>query len=117
MITGKKNTIEFFLKQLTQNKTIEGYETEMMFAPGRRFRFDWAIPSLKIAIEYNGLVYSSSQATTGRSGHQTIGGIKADNEKSNLAVTLGWQILVYTAMNYMNCFTDIEKIINNRNTK
>lgn len=111
-VSVEKNTIELFLMQFKQAGLIESYETEYRFDNVRMFRFDWAIPSRMIAIEYNGLIYQNSKNTTGKSGHQTVGGIKADNEKSNLAVTQGWRILVYTAMNYKECYTDLEKLIN-----
>lgn len=110
-VSVEKNTIELFLKQFQQQGLIESYQTEYKFDAVRRFRFDYAIPSLMIAIEYNGLIYKNSKNTTGKSGHQTIGGIKADNEKANLAVTKGWRILVYTAMNYKELYTDLEKLL------
>ena len=114
----KKKTIELFLKQFHQQGLIAGFENEYRFDEVRRFRFDWAIPSLMIAIEYNGLIYKNNkESSTGHSGHQSISGIKQDNEKANLAVTKGWRILVYTAMNYKELQTDLEKIINNNNNQ
>ena len=110
-VSIEKLTIELILKQFQEQGLIENYVTEYRFDKVRMFRFDWAIPSLKLAIEYNGLIYKNSKNTTGKSGHQTVGGIKADNEKSNLAVTQGWRILVYTAMNYKDLETDLKKIL------
>lgn len=110
-ISIPKQTIELFLKQFKEKGLIDNYATEYLFDAVRKFRFDWSIPSLKIGIEYNGLIYKNSKNTTGKSGHQTVGGIKADNEKANLAVTQGWRILVYTAMNYKDFYTDLEKLL------
>lgn len=56
---------------------------------GRKFRFDCANPSKKIAIEIEGGLW-----ITGRH-NQPIGMIQ-DMEKYNLAVLNGWKVLRYT---------------------
>ena len=93
-----KAYIEIFLKT-------SGYqfESEYKFHPVRRFRFDWAIPSLKVAIEYEGLFSRKSR-------HTTITGFTNDTVKYNLATTLGWRVLRYTAKNYMNLSNDLHAI-------
>jgi hypothetical protein len=65
---------------------------EHQFAPPRKFRFDLAIPSLKIAIEYEGVI-------SDKSGHTTIKGFTKDCQKYNLAASLGWSVYRYTALN------------------
>ena len=78
------------------------FTSELQFDEVRGFRFDWAIPSLMLAIEYEGIF-------SDKSGHTTLSGYKKDVIKYNLATLRGWRILRYTAANYL----DIEQDINN----
>lgn len=55
---------------------------ELHFHPTRRWRFDFAFPSRKVAIE-----------VSGRGRHQTVVGVRNDSEKNNAAVRLGWVVL------------------------
>ncbi|HEX8575784.1 MAG TPA: hypothetical protein VF677_05780 [Flavobacterium sp.] len=103
-ISVEKNTIELFLKQFQQQGIIESYTMEYRFDEFRKFRFDYAIPSVMIAIEYEGIMSSKSR-------HTTVGGYSKDIEKYNLAVTQGWKVLRYTAMNYQDLYTDLEKLL------
>ena len=84
----------------------KGYtlEKELQFAKPRKFRFDFAIPEFKIAIEYDGL-------NSDKSGHATLVGFTSDTEKINLAISKGWRVLRYTVINYQNVLQDLEKII------
>lgn len=59
---------------------------ELKFHPTRRWRFDYAIPEYKIAIEIEGGVWTGGRHTRG------AGYIK-DMEKYNAAATLGWYML------------------------
>lgn len=105
-VSIEKNTIEFVLISLKQKELITDFVTEHKFDSVRRFRFDWAIIDLKIAIEYEGLFSE-------KSGHTTVGGFTEDCIKYNLAIANGWRVLRYTALNYKNLETDLLKIINN----
>ena len=69
------------------------FETEHVFAPKRRFRFDIAMPDKKIAIEYEGLVSNKAR-------HTTITGYTNDCRKYNLAQSLGWKVYRFTVLNY-----------------
>ena len=102
-VSIEKNTIELFLKQFQQQGLIKSYETEYKFDEVRKFRFDWCIPELRLAIEYEGIVSE-------KSGHTTITGYSNNCVKYNLAVTQGWNILRYTALNYLELYSDLEKI-------
>ena len=62
---------------------------EYKFHPTRRWRFDFAIPQYKIAIEIDGGVW-----TYGR--HNRSSGYIADMEKFNAAASLGWVVLKFT---------------------
>lgn len=59
---------------------------EWPFHPERKWRFDYACPELKIAIEVDGGVFTGGRHSGG------IGQVK-DMEKGNAACSLGW--LVY----------------------
>jgi very-short-patch-repair endonuclease len=63
-------------------------ECEYRFDPERRWRFDFAWPSLKIAVEVEGGVWI-------RGRHIRPLGYLADLEKYNRAVVLGWRVLRY----------------------
>ena len=79
------------------------YESEFIFSNERKFRFDWAVPQILVAIEYEG-IFSE------KSGHTTLSGYKKDVEKYNLATKLGWKILRYTADNYLDFENDLKII-------
>ena len=85
------------------------YESEFIFSKERKFRFDWAVPQILVAIEYEG-IFSE------KSGHTTLSGYKKDIEKYNLATKLGWKILRYTADNYLDFENDL-KIIKEKEKK
>ena len=72
-------------------KAMFGYdlEEEYKFHPARRWRFDYAIVELKIAIEVEGGVW-----TRGR--HINPTGFLKDMEKYNTATSLGWKLLRVT---------------------
>ena len=60
---------------------------ELRFAPPRRWRFDFAFPAERVAVEINGALGS------GR--HSRRAGQEADFEKYNAACELGWRVLLY----------------------
>lgn len=78
---------------------------EYQFTPSRKFRFDYAFPDHKIAIEYEGLFCVTSA-------HTNPGGYINDCQKYNLATKLGWRILRYTANNYREILEDLPAVIN-----
>jgi len=59
---------------------------EYRFHPSRRWRFDFAWPDYRIAVEVEGGVWSGGR-------HGRGSGIVQDIEKGNAAVILGWQVL------------------------
>lgn len=100
----EKDTICAILDKYHLTKLIDGYVTELVFDDVRKFRFDWAIPSLKIAVEFEGIISIKSR-------HTTKTGYTKDTEKYNLAAINGWLVLRYTAINYLNLERDLLKII------
>ena len=79
------------------------YKHELVFHPERKWRFDFAIPSLMISIEYEGLFSE-------KSGHTTINGFIKDCEKYREAAKLGWKVLRYTQKDYKRLYTDLQEI-------
>ena len=71
---------------------------EHKFHPVRRWRFDYAIPEIKLAIEYNG--HSGFVGKSGASGHSSIKGLTNDAEKLNSAIGCGWRVLQFTALHF-----------------
>ena len=65
-------------------------EREVRFHPVRKWRFDFAWPAYRVAVEIDGGTW------TGQKSHASGPGIAADIEKSNAAVDLGWRILKFT---------------------
>lgn len=76
-------------------------ETEKKVIEGRKFRFDWAIESIKRAVEYEGIVSKKSR-------HTTIQGYSKDSEKYNIALNEGWKVYRYTALTYKNIVNDFK---------
>ena len=62
---------------------------EYRFHPVRRWRFDHANPEYKVAIEYEGGIWTGGRHTRGI-------GYKNDCDKYNAAQVLGWRVLRYT---------------------
>lgn len=61
---------------------------EYRFHPSRKWRYDFAWPDIKLAVELHG------GGQRGR--HSTIAGMTADCDKHNTAVSLGWRVLTFT---------------------
>ena len=64
---------------------IETPEKEYRFHPKRRWRFDYAFPNHKIAVEIEGGVWIDGR-------HNRASGFIKDMEKYNAAAVLGWRI-------------------------
>ena len=89
---------------------------EYKFHAIRRWRFDYAIPEIKLAIEYHG---HAGFVGKGSSGHSTIKGLTNDCEKMNSASAHGWKVLAFTALHFRHAermrhnLTDLENTIIN----
>lgn len=59
---------------------------EHVFAKPRRWRFDFAWPSFKLAVEVEGAIFVGGR-------HNRPMGMMADMEKYNVAALLGWKVL------------------------
>lgn len=58
---------------------------EFRFHPGRKWRFDFAIPEYKIALEVEGGVWTGGRHTSPK-------GFLGDIEKYNMATLMGWRV-------------------------
>lgn len=85
------------------NKIQTGWQAEFKFHKSRRWRFDYANPSLKIAIEINGGVWTRGRHSRG------TGQIK-DFEKLNAAQMMGWRVFQYTPQQTADMVRDMESI-------
>ena len=65
------------------------YEREYKAIEGRRFRWDFAFPSLRLLAEVQGGIWI-------KGGHSTGTGITRDCEKLNLATTNNWYCMSFT---------------------
>lgn len=82
------------------------FEKEVVFHPERKWRFDFAIPSMMIAIEFEGIMSEKSR-------HTTVTGFSGDCTKYNEAVKLRWTVLRYTVLTYKNLSSDLHDILKN----
>lgn len=77
-------------RQLIEKETGETITPEFKFHPSRKWRFDFAIQRLKIAIEIEGAVWQNGRHTRGY-------GFIADTKKYNAATSLGWAVLRFSS--------------------
>lgn len=85
--------------QLAQSG-VPPYETEVIFHPRRRWRFDFAWPALKVALEVEGGIWGRSKqkpcpvcGATEKGAHGRGTGIERDAEKYSEAAILGWCVI------------------------
>lgn len=83
-------------------------EKEFKFCD-RGWRFDYCIPALKIAIEFEGGIFQ--QYNDQKSGHGTAKHFTKDTDKYNRAAVLGWKVLRVTALNYTTILKTLSEII------
>jgi very-short-patch-repair endonuclease len=83
------------VKQIIERELGVEVFLEHQFHAKRKWRFDMAIPSLKLAIEIEGAVYSNGRHTRGS-------GFLKDIEKYNQAALLGWTLLRFTHVKHTN---------------
>lgn len=69
---------------------IDGFVREYRFHDVRRWRFDFAWPSRKVAVEVEGGTFTGGRHTRGL-------GFRKDCEKYNTALLDGWKVLRFPA--------------------
>ena len=87
--TTASEKVDLFLNYLQQQFPQAEVVKELQFHPDRKWRFDYAFPSRKIAIEIDGAIW-----TLGR--HNRPRGYLNDMEKLNTAASMGWLILRFS---------------------
>ena len=87
--TTASEKVDLFLNYLQQQFPQAEVVKELQFHPDRKWRFDYAFPSRKIAIEIDGAIW-----TLGR--HNRPRGYLADMEKLNTAASMGWLVLRFS---------------------
>lgn len=100
----EKEYIKAVLWMFKRDGLISDYTEELEFHDARKFRFDWAIPNLRIGIEYEGVISRKSR-------HTTLKGYSEDTRKYNLATIDGWRVLRYTALTYKEISNDLRSLI------
>lgn len=68
-----------------QNEYGDAVVPEFRFHPTRKWRFDFALPDYKVAIEFDGVVSHSA--------HTSITNVLNDSSKFNEAALLGWIVI------------------------
>ncbi len=85
---GGESDLERLLLAQLRTRGLPDPIPQFIFAPRRRWRFDFAWPSLRLAVEAEGGVW-----TNGR--HNRPHGIQEDMRKYNAASIQGWMLLRY----------------------
>ena len=83
--TASNDVFTFYIRQKLSVECVREYR----FHPSRMWRFDYAIPPLRIAIEIDGGIWINGR-------HNRASGYLGDMEKFNAAATLGWVVLKFT---------------------
>lgn len=83
------------------NKLNLEVKKELKFHPVRKWRFDFAIESINLAIEFEGGIFQN------KSGHNTAKHYSKDTQKYAQATILGWSILRYTALTFKDAPGDL----------
>lgn len=80
---------------------------EYLFAHPRKFRFDFAWPTIWLAVEIEG------GTEFGKSYHSKGDGFVKDCRKYNLAAKLGWRVLRYTTAMVASgeAIADVERLL------
>ena len=65
------------------------WKREHRFDDDRKWRFDYAVPAIKCAIEIDGGTFM------GKSGHNSGVGLRGWREKNNAAMSAGWRVWHY----------------------
>jgi hypothetical protein len=90
--------------QLWSNDHALTLEMEYRFCE-RGWRFDYAWPAIKVALEYEGGIFQQN------SGHNTAKHYTKDTEKYNRATVLGWKVIRVTALNYTTVLNQLNEIV------
>ncbi len=89
---AKREHLELtFKQQLRAIGIVEWFKCEYEFHPVRKWRFDFAAPAMKLAIEVEG------GTKYGKSRHSKGQGFDDDAEKYNTASAMGWTLFRFSS--------------------
>ena len=98
-----KSKLEDKLVRILADADVPTYQREHRFHPTRRWRFDFAWPDYKLAVEVEGGAWTGGRHTRGS-------GFVADCDKYNAATVLGWRVLRYTTSHLRDEQAVVEQI-------
>lgn len=82
-------------------------EREFRFHETRRWRFDYAWPEARVAVEVEGGIYAGGRHTRGA-------GYEEDTKKYNAAAIRGWLLLRYTPRRLLDAIPEIAEALASR---
>lgn len=85
----KTSALEAMFLLHVKAEKLEPPEQEYRFVADRRWRFDFAWPAIKLAVEIEGGIWNGGR-------HTRAAGFIGDCEKYNRATVLGWRVLRFT---------------------
>ena len=104
-VTVSKSSGEEYFAHLCKMFGVSTPKREYKFYPVRRWRFDFAWPEEKVAVEIEGGVYIDGRHTRGE-------GYERDLEKYNAATASGWKVFRFTPgmlkRNPLGCIKQVE---------
>lgn len=106
----RRSHLEEKILFLVQAYKLPAPEREFRFHPTRLWRFDFAYPQVKIAIEAEGGIFIFGRHNRGAE-------FVKDSQKYNAAAVLGWRVLRYTTENYHDFVEDINAIFKESNQR
>lgn len=81
-------------------------QREVIFHPSRKWRFDYAWPDHKIAVECSGGIWMK-----GGGAHSRPKNIQRDMEKYTAAAVLGWRVLSYEPKRLLDAIPEIAEVL------
>ena len=85
----KESVLEALFYQQTRGFGLPEPVRELAFHEERKWRFDFAWPDQKIAVEVEGGIWNQGR-------HTRSHGFMADSQKYNTALSMGWKVLRFT---------------------
>ena len=87
MTTSDKAAAFAFAMRVYAQDAMHGYQTEYLFHPTRKWRFDYAWPTERVAVEIDGGQWVANGGRHNRD---------SDREKLNQAAAQGWRVLRFS---------------------
>jgi very-short-patch-repair endonuclease len=98
---AQRRVLEDLFAQQLHAHGLPRAEREVHFHPTRAWRFDFAWPELRVAVEVDGGTWGGGRHVRGK-------GFQNDADKLNAAQVLGWKVFRYTSTRIRSCFAVAE---------